>query len=189
MHNEHETVDNKNCQIDDIPYRLFNWSLLWSPLQSDDSLVGAWESLALCGHWSESSERFIRTFLMDLPQPKIPLLFSALLQRESGACREEWMRIAHYLDMRRVGASLPPDHLALACEIMAHAWVRREDVLMAGMLSRYLLPWLECALDRCEEPLRSEVLIPFQGDIIALLSAAPWLPDNGKSPAHISGTP
>lgn len=173
-----------------IPYRLLNWSLLWSPLQDNATLATAWQNLGLDGEFDDTlSQAYVRTFLMDLPQPKVPLLFSATLQREAGACREEWMRIAEHLGMQRVGASLPPDHLALACELLAHAFAQAEPVLITGMVERYLQPWLDCAFDTTEEPLRSRLLQPFQEELEALFSAAPVPPGNGTSPAHSAGTP
>lgn len=150
-------------------YRLLNWSILFSPLSSSADLIDAWEYLGLAGEFDTSmNEVYVRTFLVDMPQPKIPLLFSSLLQREASACREDWMRVASHLGMKRTGASLPPDHLALACELLAHAWTAGEKVLLEAGLERYLIPWVECALELCEEPLRSTLLLPFRQDLAEL---------------------
>lgn len=155
-----------------IPYRLLNWSILFSPLQDNASLAVAWENLGLDGEFDDAmAQAYVRTFMVDIPQPKIPLLFSATLQREASACREDWMRIASHLGMQRVGASLQPDHLALACELLAHAWVQGDTVLLQGIGERYLMPWLEMAMEHCDEPLRSAALVPFEEEIAALFNA------------------
>lgn len=58
-------------------------------------MLAAWENLALpLPLETPLRHAFVKTFQMDLPQPAIPLMFSAALQRDVSACHEEWMRIA-----------------------------------------------------------------------------------------------
>lgn len=150
----------------DIPFRLMNWALLWSPLQGDDTLMAAWKELGLTPPLDDELRHgFVKTFFLDLPQPKMPLTFSNALQRESGACHEDWMRISQQLGLERAGPVLPPDHLALACELLVHAWAHEDDVLLHGIHERYLAPWLALARERLDSPLIAGVIASFDGDL------------------------
>lgn len=153
------------------PYRFLHWAMLFSPLRDDDLAADAWETLQLPGDFSAIATDFNRCFVLDYPAPKASPIFSALLQREAGACREEWMRIAAHLDLARTGPSLPPDHLALACEIIAHAITRNEQVLLQGILERYVMPWIRAAQEACEDPLMQDLLQHFQHDADLLREA------------------
>lgn len=132
-------------------FRFLHWAILFSPLRDDDLAADAWDALQLPGDFHAIATDFNRCFVIDYPAPKASPIFSAQLQREAGACREEWIRITEHLGMERTGPSLPPDHLALALEILAHAMTRNEKVLVQGILQRYLLPWLDSAQNACEE--------------------------------------
>lgn len=159
-------MKNRAHQTLEIPYLLVNWSLLWSPLNDREAMQAAWENLALpLPLETPLRHAFVKTFQMDLPQPAIPLMFSAALQRDASACHEEWMRIAGHLGLSRVGPTLSPDHLALACELLAHAIGQHDAVLVSGMIERYFQPWLTMASSRCEGPLRTGVIAPFQHTI------------------------
>lgn len=147
------------------PIRFLHWSILFSPLRDDEMAHESWQALELPGTFADSTHAFTQHFFMDLPAPKASLLLSVLLQREGGSCREEWMRIAQHLDMRREGPSLPPDHLALACEVLAHAINRQESLLVDGIADRYLLPWTAAALDACEDDTLRILLERFAQDV------------------------
>ncbi|CBL45595.1 hypothetical protein HDN1F_20120 [gamma proteobacterium HdN1] len=152
--------------------RLLDWSTLFSPIAETTEHALAWSHLGLAGTFDENTRKaYNSTFLISMPQPQVPLLFSSLLQREASACREDWMRVAAHLGLSREGASLPPDHIALACELLAHAWNRNERVLLEGAVERYFLPWLELAMERCDSSLKERLLAEFQQDITTLLSA------------------
>ena len=149
--------------------RLLHWALLWSPLRDDSLGTDAWQSLGLPGDYQQVAASFNRLFLIDLPVPRVSLLFNVSLQREAGACREEWMRIAEHLGMERIGPSLPPDHLALACEVLAHSLQQQEKVLCEGIMQRYLLPWLERARNECEQDELQQMLQQFGQDLEAAM--------------------
>lgn len=166
---------NRENQNLETPYLLVNWSLLWSPLNDSDAMLAAWENLALpLPLETPLRHAFVKTFQMDLPQPAIPLMFSAALQRDVSACHEEWMRIAGHLALSRLGPTLAPDHLALACELLAHAMGQHDSVLVSGMIGRYFQPWLTMASSRCDGPLRMGVIEPFQKTISMVMDAAPF---------------
>lgn len=150
------------------PFRFLHWALLFSPLRDDDLAADAWQALELPGDFHAIATDFNRQFVLDYPAPKASLMFSALLQREAGACREEWMRIAAHLDMERTGPSLPPDHLALACEIVAHTIRRHEILLLRGIAERYLSPWIQAAQSACDDKTMQEMLKKLQDDTESL---------------------
>lgn len=150
------------------PFHFLHWAMLFSPLRDDDLAADAWQALELPGEFSVIATDFNRHFVLDYPAPKASLMFSSLLQREAGACREEWMRIAAHLDIERTGPSLPPDHLALACEIVAHAITRNETLLLRGIAERYLLPWIQAAQSACEEKTLREMLGKLRDDTESL---------------------
>lgn len=157
----------------DIPFRLMNWALLWSPLQDDDTFVVAWHQLALEVPVDDSLRHaFVKTFVIDLPRPQMPLTFSNALQRESGACHEDWMRVSQQLGLERAGPVLPPDHMALACELLVHAWARDDKVLLQGMLERYFEPWLTLAQERVDASLFNALVVPFKQDIQRVFAAS-----------------
>lgn len=146
---------------------LLHWAMFWSPLRDDELGEECWQALALPGHYRDCAVLFNQRFVLDYPVPAVSLLLSSALQREAGSCREEWMRIAEYLGLQRQGPSLPPDHLALVCEMLAHGVHRQEAVLCNGIVDRYLQPWLVLARQVCTEPPLLIVLARFERDVRA----------------------
>lgn len=161
---QHAALQSQACETAPL-LRLLHWALLWSPLRDDSLGNDTWQALGLPGNYLAIAPRFNQMFFIDLPAPRIGLLFSAALGREAGACREEWMRIAEHLGMERIGPSLPPDHLALACEILAHSIQQQEKVLCKGIMQRYLQPWLAQAKAACEQDELQQMLQRFEEDL------------------------
>lgn len=158
---------NPAIDTDEIPFRLINWALLFSPLQDDATLAMAWSQLALAPVLDDALRHTaVKTFFIDLPQPQMPLTFSNALQRESSACHEDWMRISQQLGLERAGPVLPPDHMALACELLVHAWAHNDKALVQGMYERYFSPWLTLAQSRVDGPLASAIIVPFSRDVV-----------------------
>lgn len=132
------------------PLRLLNWAILWSPLRDEELAEETWQTLGIPQSFTQCAQAFNRFFMVDYPMPRGGLLLHSTLQLEAGHCREEWMRISEYLGMKPNDACLPPDHLALVCEILAHAVQQEEAILIEGIVQRYLLPWIETVKDRCD---------------------------------------
>ena len=78
----------------------------------------------------------------------MPLLLHAALGRDGGAVREDWMRVVQHLDLRWKEQTLPPDHLGIACDVIARAIERGESVLIHELRKRYLDPWCAIARER-----------------------------------------
>lgn len=150
--------------------RLLHWAMLWSPLRDESLGEEAWECLGLPGRYQDQAVAFTQAFILDLPAPVASPMFSVTLQREAGACREECMRIADYLGMERTGPSLPPDHLALACEMLAHGLRQQEQVLSEGLVERYLTPWIDTA-SRAVPASLQPLLSAFHEDVLAALNS------------------
>jgi hypothetical protein len=121
------------------------WSRIWSPLVPDAWRDDAWERLALPGAWTDVEKDFWSTFHVGLPAPRVTLLLHAALGRDGGRGREDWLRIASHLGLVWSEHTLPPDHLGVACEILACAIHGEEDVLVREACARYLRPWCEAA--------------------------------------------
>jgi hypothetical protein len=124
------------------------WSRVWSPLAPKAWRDEAWQALALPGRFADSESAFLSAFVVGLPAPEVPLLLHAALGRDGGAVREDWMRVIHHLDLRWGEQTLPPDHLAAACDVLVCALEREERVLIRELRKRYLDPWCAVASER-----------------------------------------
>jgi len=146
------------------------WSRIWSPVVPDELRDDAWIALALPGAYAARSAEFWGTFQVGNPLPKVPLALHAALQREGGAVREDWMRVAQLLALEWNEVTLPPDQLGAACEIYAVAVEREEPVLIEELRRRYLLPWCEFAKARLERDAPQLAFLPerFEHDLLAL---------------------
>jgi hypothetical protein len=117
------------------------WSRVFSPLAPPAWREEAWQALSLPGRFADCESTFLSAFVVGFPAPDVPLLLHAALGREGGAVREDWMRVINHLGLRWKGKVLPPDHLAAACDVLACATVRGEDVLLRELCKRYVEPW------------------------------------------------
>ncbi len=128
--------------------RLVAWARIWSPTAPRELRTEAWEALALPDSYAQIESDYWSTFHVGTPAPPVPLVLHATLGMEGGHAREEWMRILGFMGLRFQEASLPPDHLAPACEALATAIDREDEVLAHEIVERYLLPWCEKARER-----------------------------------------
>lgn len=151
-----------------LTLRLLAWARLWSPLASDAEHAQAWHELGLPGEFAALRISYWNVFHTGNPQPPVSLLLHALLGRDGAAVREDLMRAADYLGLEGGERRLPPDHLALACEVFALTTEREEPVLVAGLRERYLEPWTEQAAARlADEPGLAALVEHFHVDITA----------------------
>lgn len=132
--------------IKDATLRMLAWARLWSPLADEPALRAIWQTLGLPGSFEAQRIEYWNTFHAGMPQPPVPLQLHALLQCEGGNLRETLLRVAEHLEVEMSARRLPPDHLALVCELYALAIEREEPVLVEGLAGRYLLPWVQAAL-------------------------------------------
>lgn len=131
--------------IKDGTLRMIAWARLWSPLSDEATLRQAWEALALPIGYDAAGVEFWNTFHAGVPQPPVPLQLHALPGADGSALRETMLRIAEHLEVETSGPRLPPDHLALACELLGLAAEREEPVLVAGLMQHCIAPWAEAA--------------------------------------------
>lgn len=154
--------------------RFVAWSRVWSPLVPDTWRADAWETLALPGSWAASEPGFWPTFHVGLPAPRVPLLLHAALGKDGSAAREDWLRAASHLGLSASEHILPPDHLGVACEVLACALQAEDDVLVRELRARYLEPWCRVARLRLaadESPLAA-LAARFEADLLALVCFA-----------------
>lgn len=121
--------------------RLLAWARIWSPLVDDHERAAAWQMLDLPGCIEDIETEYWSTFHAGMPAPRVSLLFHAATSRDGTAVREEWMLVLAHLGLKWSENVLPPDHLGSACEILAVAVERQDDVLTRELCSRYFRPW------------------------------------------------
>jgi TorA maturation chaperone TorD len=121
------------------------WSRIWSPVVNDEMRASAWQALDLPDDYASHKAEYWTVFHVGVPQPQVPLILHAALQREGSGVREDWLRVINHLALSWDDVHLPPDQLGAACEIYACAIEREEPVLVEELRSRYLLPWCEVA--------------------------------------------
>jgi len=124
------------------------WARVWSPLAPEAWRDEAWLALSLPGRFADVESEFLAAFVVGLPAPDVPLLLHATLGRDGGSVREDWMRVIGFLELRWNDRSLPPDHLAVACDVLACASQQGEHVLIHELRGRYLDPWCAAAGER-----------------------------------------
>ncbi|MBT4521876.1 MAG: hypothetical protein HOC23_17900 [Halieaceae bacterium] len=127
--------------------QMIAWSRIWSPLVDEEMRADTWQALALPDDYDTHKTDYWTCFHAGAPQPMVPLLLHAILHREGGGVREDWLRVISYLGLSWDGVHLPPDQLGAACEIYACAIDQAEPVLVEELRSRYLLPWCDIAAD------------------------------------------
>ena len=128
--------------------RFVAWARVWSPTAPHELRTEAWEALELPDTFARVESDYWATFHVGSPTPPVPLVLHAALGMEGGHAREEWMRILTFMGLRWQDVSLPPDHLAPACEALAMAIDREDPVMTNEIYERYLRPWCEKARDR-----------------------------------------
>jgi hypothetical protein len=149
---------------------LLLWSRIWSPLVPVEETCAAWRQLGLPGDPEAQQSAFLGAFHYGAPQPVAPLLLHHTLNMPGDGVREDWMRTFTWLGLRFREKRLPPDHLAIACEIVAVAAARGEDVLVGELRRRYLLPWCAKAgerLSRAGDHAMRNITECFAADLVA----------------------
>jgi TorA maturation chaperone TorD len=126
------------------------WARIWSPLVPASWRAEAWQALTLPGCFDACESEFTSAFVVGFPAPEVPLLLHATLGRDGASVREDWMRVIGHLGLRRNGRTLPPDHLGVACDVLAAAIQHEEAILIGELRKRYLDPWCAVAAQRLE---------------------------------------
>lgn len=137
-----------NAAARESALRFVGWARVWSPVAPRELRVEAWEVLGLPASFAEIESEYWAAFHVGSPVPPVSLLLHTALGMEGGHAREEWMRVLQFLGLRWQEATLPPDHLAPGCEALAAAIDRDDEVMVAELCRRYLLPWCEHAFER-----------------------------------------
>lgn len=117
------------------------WSRIWSPAVPHEVFVAAWRALVLPGDATLRDAVFCSTFHAGFPAPEVPLLLHAALNRPGDHVRMEILRAMAHLGVKAGPKMLPPDHLAIVCEVTACALKAGEAVMVAEFRDRYLVPW------------------------------------------------
>ncbi|MCC6846883.1 MAG: hypothetical protein IT294_00170 [Deltaproteobacteria bacterium] len=124
------------------------WARVWNPLLACDAKRASWEALGLPESAEALEPECWRVFHAAHPAPPAPLLAHALLGMDGAQAREDWLRAIHHLRLTWSDRVLPPDHLAIACEVLAVALENDDAVLVRGLCTRYLDPWCAAAAER-----------------------------------------
>ncbi len=127
---------------------LLEWARVWSPVVPAEAVHAAWRELDLPGDAVAMQPEFVSAFHFGAPTPRVPLLLHHTLNLPGDSTREDWMRVMAWLDLEFGDIRLPPDHLAVACEVLTVALRRGEDVIVDELLRRYLQPWCSVAIER-----------------------------------------
>jgi len=85
------------------------------------------------------------------------------------------MRVFQFLGLHWQEAALPPDHLAPGCEALAAAIDREDEVMVAELCRRYMLPWCGRARERLakEQSAMHGLAGRFEADLRTLCEARP----------------
>jgi hypothetical protein len=143
------------------------WSRVFSPLSPEAWREEAWQALSLPGEFADCESAFMSAFVVGLPAPDVPLQLHAALGQDGGCVRENWMRVIQHLELRWNEQTLPPDHLAVACDVMVCAIERDEGVLIRELCKRYLEPWCAAASHQLTGKDEAVACLPslFAGDL------------------------
>ncbi|MCP3985108.1 MAG: hypothetical protein GY723_12015 [bacterium] len=149
------------------------WSRVWSPLAPEAWRQEAWTALSLPGSFADLESAFLDAFVIGLGGPDVPLLLHAALGRDGGTVREDWMRVIQHLELQWKEQALPPDHLGVACDVVARAIERDEPLLIRELRRRYLDPWCAVASERLVEKDAGLAALPevFASDLAVLAQA------------------
>lgn len=127
---------------------LIAWARVWSPMVQVEWFQEAWQALRLPNDPDLRDMEFCSLFHVGVPAPRVSLLLHATLNQPGDVVRMDWMRVMSHLALKPGDQVLPPDHLAICCEIFAQAAARGEDLIVHELRARYLLPWCGAAARR-----------------------------------------
>ncbi len=156
---EHNLVDN-----------FLVWSRLWSPFLDREQFQDAAATQDL-SEWIQSNyEAVFNLFHIGFPAPAIPPLMHAALNLDGGRVREDIVRIMSFMDLQWSEHRLPPDHLAVLCDILAALLHEQQLPLAKALLDRYMIPWVTYASQQLQQQEHSsaaaEFLKVFTADVI-----------------------
>jgi hypothetical protein len=134
--------------LDFDPVTMMAWARVWSPVVPVALADAAWRDLELPGDPERVHSDFLSAFNYGAPAPLVPLILHHTLNLPGDSTREDWMRVIAWLDLKFGDIRLPPDHLAVACEVLAVAQQRDEEVIVAELLRRYIAPWCTIAAQK-----------------------------------------
>lgn len=146
------------------------WARVWNPLLARDAKRECWDALGLPSPIDEVEPACWPAFHAALPAPTVPLLLHCLVGMDGSQAREDWLRAIHHLELAWRDRVLPPDHLAIACEVLAAAVENDDAVLVRELLARYLDPWCAAAAARVADETSPAVALvaAFRTDLAAL---------------------
>ncbi len=147
------------------------WAVIWSPGVEKDRRSEAWRLLELPGDYDNLEPEYWSVFHVGSPQPKLSLLLHSALNMEGGHVREEWMRVFHFLGLSWKESTLPPDHLAPACDALALALANGDDILVSELGDRYLLPWCERGSELLKQSPMLAVTEQFKSDLLQVVQS------------------
>lgn len=164
------------------------WSRIWSPVVPRQASMAAWQALDLPRDETLRDVIFCSTFHAGFPSPKVPLFLHEALNQPGDHVRMDFLRAMSHLRVKAGAKMLPPDHLAVACEIVACALSADEPVIVAEIRDRYLLPWCTAAEARLAEDDKrlSEIVQGFRSYAAALLGGAPERAKHAREHAPVS---
>lgn len=146
------------------------WSRLWSPVAPPDVQQEAWQALDIDLPHGTAVTEFTNTFHAGFPAPAVPLLVHAMLGLDGSSVREALVRVMVHLELDWAETTLPPDHVAVICDLLACSVAEDEQVLVRELLERYLLPWCEQAIVRLEKNPMQVLPELFRADLLELLA-------------------
>ena len=124
------------------------WSRVWSPLAPKELFEESWRALDLPDDCALRDAKFCSTFHAGFPAPPVTLLLHAALNRSSDEAHSDILRAMSHLDTTFGEHVLPPDHLAIVCEVVACAIAKDEMVIADTIRDRYMRPWCEYAMSQ-----------------------------------------
>jgi hypothetical protein len=167
------------------------WSRVWSPVVPAPSFAAAWQALDLPQDGVVRDTLFVSAFHAGFPSPQVPLLLHVALNRPGDSVRMDFLRAMSHLGVKAGDHMLPPDHLAVACEIVARAITADEPVIADHIREHYLLRWCDASINRLAEGNRDllEVVRKFQSCVLGWngASVSPLPQDRGDEPSLAGG--
>ena len=155
--------------MSDAPALIATWSRLWSPVAPSEVQRSAWQALDISLPHDSAAAEFTNVFHAGFPAPPVPLLVHAVLGMDGSNVREALVRVMVHLELNWGETTLPPDHVAVICDLLACALAEDERVLVHELLERYLLPWCEQAITRLADSPLQALPVLFREDLTDLL--------------------
>lgn len=147
------------------------WAKLWSPFMDREQFQRSAQQQDLSEPVQHSYDAIFNLFHVGFPAPTVSALMHASLNQDGGRVREDIVRILSFMDLQWSEQRLPPDHIAVLCDILAALVYERQLPLANLLLERYILPWLTISNDQLGSiagtELVSEFLSTFASDTLS----------------------